>query len=131
MTVREKKERKGKVEEEEGKKERIVARINKKKAELSKLAASLFDPVGKNPYYLNRGSGSGDVAIAINNLPELRDNLDAFTDEEAYRMASWIEHLGDKETAERIRETPGEFKKIIVERYEELQEFYRRGINKK
>jgi hypothetical protein len=98
MTVREKK--KGKVEEEEGKKERIVARTN------------------KNPYYLNRGSGSGDVATAINNLPELRDNLDAFTDEEAYRMASWIEHLGDKETADRIRETPGEFREIIAERYE-------------
>jgi hypothetical protein len=81
MTVREKK--KGKVEEEEEKKGRIVARINKKWTELSKLAASLFDPVGKNPYYLNGGSGSGDVATA-----GLRDNLDAFTDEEAYRMAS-------------------------------------------
>jgi hypothetical protein len=121
MTGREK--NKGKVEEEEGKKERVVARINKKKAELSKLAASLFDPVGKNRYYLNRGSGG--MVIAIKNITELKGNLDAFTDKEAYRIASWIEHLGDKETAERIRETPGEFKEIIAERYEELLEFYR------
>ncbi len=35
------------------------AEIKEKKAELSKLAASLFYPVGKNPYYLNRGSSSG------------------------------------------------------------------------
>ncbi len=105
MTVREKKKGKVEEEEEEGKKERIVARIN------------------KNQYYLNRGSG--DMVIAIKNITELRDNLDSFTDKEAYRMASWIEHPGDKETAERIRETPGEFKEIIAERYEELQEFYR------
>ncbi|MEA2074888.1 MAG: hypothetical protein U9O85_04025 [Euryarchaeota archaeon] len=105
---------------EEKKKKRTVRRINNKKAELSKLATFLFDPVGKNPYYLNRGNGS----IAIKNFAELRGNLDAFTEEEAPWLAMWIEYLGDKETAARIRETPGEFKEIIIERHGELQEFF-------
>jgi len=51
----------------EQKKERVTAEINKKKKELSRLANSLFNPVGKNPYYLNRGSSS----IAIKNMAEL------------------------------------------------------------
>ncbi len=118
MTAREKKKRGTKVKE--GKKERIATKINKKKTELSKLATSLFNPAGKNPYYLNRGSSS----IAIKNMAELKDNLDVFTREEAPWLASWIEYLGDKETAARIRETPGEFKAIIIERHEELHEFF-------
>ena len=102
------------------------AKIKEKRAELSKLATSLFDPVGKNPYYLNRSSGSGDsdMTIAIKNLSELRDNLDVFNEKEAPWLASWIEYLGDKKTAARIRETPGEFEEIIIERHEELQEFF-------
>ena len=120
MTTREKK----KVKVEEGKKERTVTRINNKKAELSRLVTSLFDPAGKNPYYLNRSSGSGDMTIAIKNLSALRDNLNVFTEEEAPWLASWIEYLGDKKTAERIRKTPSEFKEIIIERHEELQEFF-------
>lgn len=116
-TIEEEKE-----EEEERKKKKIVAKINKKKAELSMLATSLFAPVGKNPYYLNRDSNS----IAIKNITELIANLDAFTEEEAPWLASWIEYLGDdKETAARIRKTPGEFKEIIAERYDELREFYK------
>ncbi len=104
------------------------AEIKEKKAELSKLAASLFDPVGKNPYYLNRSSSSGgDMTIAIKNLSALRDNLDLFTEDEAHWLAMWIEYLGDKETAARIRETPGEFKEIILNRYEELREWIREG----
>jgi len=118
MTVREKK--KWKVEEEEEKKERILTKIKKKKAELSKLATSLFDPVGKNPYYLNRGS----EMTAIKNITELRDNLDVFTKEEAHWLASWMEYLGDKETADRLRETPEKFNEIIAERYDELREFF-------
>lgn len=110
----------------EKKKERTIIKINKKKAELTKLATSLFDPVGKNPYYLNRSSSSsGDnMTIAIKNLSALRDNLDVFNEEDALWLASWIEYLGDQKTAARIRETPGEFKKIIIARHEELQEFF-------
>jgi hypothetical protein len=109
---------------EKGKKKRTVRKIKEKKEELSKLSSSLFDPVGKNPYYLNRDSGSGDMTIEITNLSALRKNLDLFTEEEAPWLAMWIEYLGDKETAARIRETPGEFKEIIIERHEELQEFF-------
>jgi len=125
MTAREKK--KVKVKGEEGKKERIVTKINSKKAELSRLATSLFEPVEKNPYYLNRGSDSGDMTIAIKNLSALRDHLDVFTEEEAPWLALWIEYLGDKETAKRIRETPSEFKEIIIGRHDELQEFFSGG----
>ena len=108
---------------EEKKRKQTIAKITRKKTKLSRLATSLFDPVGKNPYYLNRGSG-GDMTIAITNLSALRDNLDVFNEEEAPWLASWIEYLGDKETAARIREPPDEFKEIIIERHEELQELF-------
>jgi len=101
------------------------AKIKEKKAELSKLAASLFEPVGKNPYYLNRSSSnSGDMTITIKNLSALREHLDVFSDDEALWLAMWIAYLGDKETAERIRQKPEKFKEIIAERHEELREFY-------
>jgi hypothetical protein len=115
--------RASKVRDEEW--ENKKAEIEEKKAELSKLAASLFDPVGKNPYYLNRrSSNSGDMTITIKNLSALRDHLDVFSEGEALWLAMWIEYLGDKETAERIRQKPEKFKEIIAERHEELREFY-------
>ncbi len=107
-------------EEEEAGKERIIKDINKKKAELYRLATSLFAPVGRNPYYL-KGSSR---AMGIKNMAEVIDNCDAFTREEIPRLASWIEHLGDKETADKLREMPEKFKEIIAERYDELREFY-------
>ncbi len=67
------------------------------------------------------------MTITIKNLSALRDNLDLFTEDEAHWLAMWIEYLGDKETAARIRETPGEFKEIILNRYEELREWIREG----
>ncbi|MFZ2071572.1 MAG: hypothetical protein WAV32_08285 [Halobacteriota archaeon] len=103
--------------EKENKK--TVAEITRKEAELSRLATSLFGPVEKNPYYLDRGSRT----IVIKNIAELRDNLDVFTEEEALWLASWIEYLGDRETAVRIRETPAEFKEIIIERHGAVQDF--------
>jgi predicted DNA-binding antitoxin AbrB/MazE fold protein len=108
------------INNEEGKRTRIVRRITEKKKEFSKLASSLFEPPGKNPYYLNRGSNS----TAIRNLIELRDNLDAFTNGEVHWVASWLEYLGDKEIATRLREMPEKFKEIIMERCNELREFY-------
>ena len=105
---------------EERKKEKIITKITRKKTEQSKLATSLFDPVGKNPYFLNRDGR----AIAIKNITDLRENLDVFTEVEAPWLASWIEYLGDKEAAARIRETPEVFKEIIVERHGEMQEFF-------
>jgi hypothetical protein len=103
----------------ENKKKETIVEITRKKAELYRLATSLFDPVEKNPYYLDRGSRT----IVIKNIAELRDNLDVFTGEEALWLASWIEYLGDKETAARIRETPTEFKEIIIARHGAVQEF--------
>jgi len=108
------------MKEEEKKKKETITKIKRKKTELSRLANSLFDPVETNPYYLNP-SGR---AIAVKKIAELRENLDVLTEEEAPWLASWIEYLGDKETAARIRETPGEFKEIIIERYGVVQEFF-------
>jgi hypothetical protein len=115
MTAREEKE--GKVKE--GKEKEIRIKIKKKKAEQSELATSLFDPVEKNPYYLYKGNNG----IAVKNLIELNNNLDSFAGDDALWLASWIEYLGDKDTADRIRKAPGEFKEIIAVRYEELREF--------
>jgi len=111
------------MKEKEKKAKQTITKITRKKTELSRLATSLFDPVGKNPYYLT-SSGSSDIIIEIINLSALRKNLDVFSEEEAPWLAMWIEYLGDKETAARIRETPGEFKEILIERHEELQEFF-------
>jgi hypothetical protein len=93
----------------------------KEEKELSRaeIATCLFQPAGKNPYYLFRGTD----CIAINDLSELKDSLDVFMENEAEWVASWIEYLGDKETADMIRERPNEFKRIIIERYEELSGF--------
>ena len=107
----------------EGKKKarkRIIMKIKEKKAELSRLAAALFTPAAKDPYYLNRGA----QRVTINNLIDLRDNLDAFTHGEALWLASWIEYLGDPHTAGRIRENPEQLKEIVAGRYDELREFY-------
>ena len=38
-------------------------------------------------------------------------------------VASWLEYLGDSEVADRIRESPTEFKKIVDERYHELKKY--------
>ena len=99
----------------------MVRRIKEKKEAFLKLSSSLFEPVGKNPYYLFRGN---DTSITIRNLTDLRYNLDAFTKEEAHWLASWLEYLGDNECAGQIRERPEKFKQIIMERYNELREFY-------
>jgi hypothetical protein len=78
-------------------------------------AQELLSPKDKNPYMLN--------GRPLNNLKELVDNLVAFTGNEARWVASWLEYLGDSEVAERIRKKPGEFKKIVDERYHELKKY--------
>jgi len=85
----------------------------------AEIAISLLTPAGKNPYYLIRGTD----CIAINSISELKDRIDMLMENEADWVASWIEYLGDKETADKIRETPIEFKRIISARYEELSGF--------
>lgn len=84
--------------------------------QLSELAKKLFRPVGKNPYYLK--------GKAINNLEELARNLGEFTGgEETKWVASWLEYLGDTDTAGKIRGAPNKFKQIITDRYYELRRY--------
>lgn len=80
--------------------------------ELSVIAVNLFSPVGKNPYY--RGEKT------ITNFRELNAGLNDFTENEAQWVASWIEYLGDTNTAASIRKTPSRFRKIIKTRFTEL-----------
>ena len=84
-------------------------------AELAGMAAKLFSPVGKNPYY--RGEK------AIRNFMELRGRLNEFAEKEAQWVASWIEYLGDIKTATKIRQTPSRFREIITARFNELQPY--------
>jgi len=85
------------------------------------IAACVFSPVEKNPYYLVRGA----ECVAIENFLDLEDQIDLFVEAEAGWLASWIEYLGDKGTANKIREMPGEFRKIVNARYKELRDFWR------
>jgi len=104
------------------KKRRTLRRIKERKEAMKRLSASLFEPMDKNPYYLPQGDGG---SIALRNLRELRENLDALSRvDEAHWLASWLEYLGDTEIATRIRARPEKFKEIIKERYNELSEFY-------
>jgi len=107
--------------EEEIGREKAITWIKLKKKELFRLSMLLFAPIGKNPYLLIRGSKN---TVFIENFQELQDNLDLFTEKDARWLASWIEYLGDKQTANRIRETPNEFEEIINERYNQLLEFF-------
>ncbi len=80
------------------------------------LARRLFDPEGKNPYIFN--------GKPLKNLKDLKDYLVAFTGREALWVAAWLEYLGDKELARRIRRKPGEFKDTIFKRYRELKRYW-------
>jgi hypothetical protein len=87
------------------------------KEELAGIAAKLFSPVEKNPYY--RGEK------AIRNFRELNESLNEFTQKEAQWVASWIEYLGDTNTAARIRQTPNRFREIVKIRFNELLPYAR------
>lgn len=94
---------------------RVINLATSRKTALSKIATELFTPADKNPYY------QGSTAIA--NLYELREHLDTFRQEEAVWLASWLEYLGDTDTAAKIRAEPDQFKKIVTARYDELREY--------
>jgi hypothetical protein len=79
------------------------------------LARRLFTPEGKNPYMFN--------GKPLRSLKDLKDYLVAFTGNEALWVASWLEYLGDAETAGRIRRRPGDFKDIVLKRYRELKPY--------
>jgi hypothetical protein len=83
------------------------------------IAACVFRPVEKNPYYLFRGA----ECVTIVDFSDLKENIDLFGEAEAGWLASWIEYLGDNETANKIRAMPREFRMIVIERYKELRDF--------
>jgi hypothetical protein len=83
------------------------------------IAACMFSPVEKNPYYLRRGA----ECVTIGDFSDLKEHIDLFVEAEAGWLASWIEYLGDNQTANKIREMPGDLRRIVVERYNELYDF--------
>jgi len=91
--------------------------VEQEEVRRAEVACCLLRSVGKKPYYLLRGTD----CIALNNLAELHDRIDLFMEDEAEWVASWIEYLGDTETADKIRAAPAEFKIIICARYQELR----------
>ncbi len=98
------------------KRERIRAEImetRKQHAELLETAKNLLKPTGKNPYY--------HEDRVISNFEELKESLAEFTENEALWVASWIEYLGDAETAQKIYVEPSKFKEIIMNRYYEIK----------
>lgn len=92
---------------------KVGEKVKRDVEDLKDIAKKLFDATGKNAYELKD--------MAIKNFEELKNNLDKFTVKEAEWVASWIEYLGDKRTANRIRQVPADFKKIINNRYGQLK----------
>lgn len=87
-----------------------------KRIALHEISKKLFEADGKNPYYKD-----GQV---IKNFRELRDNIDNFTTKEAEWIARWVLYLGDKTTASKIIKYKGDFKNIIIKRYNQLEKHY-------
>jgi hypothetical protein len=85
----------------------------KSKENIAEIARSVLTGEGKNPYYYG--------GITIQNFHELLDYLQQFSENEVKWLADWIDYLGDDQTAEKIRETPSEFRTIINHRYQELK----------
>jgi hypothetical protein len=79
------------------------------------IAERLFNPKDKKPYIFN--------GKPLKNISDLKDYLVAFTGREAQWVASWIEYLGDKELARRIRSKPRDFKELVLKRYRELKPY--------
>ncbi len=84
-------------------------------ADKSAIARRLFRPEDKRPYVFN--------GKPLENLKDLKDYLVAFTGREGLWVASWLDYLGDTETAERIRQKPKDFKDIVLRRYRELKPY--------
>jgi hypothetical protein len=91
------------------------AGVRERERQLKKIARALFSPKDKNPYIFN--------GKPLTSLQELADYLVAFTGKEGPWVASWLEYLGDKEVADRIRRHPGDFKQIVAGRYQELKKY--------
>lgn len=86
---------------------------------LAETAGKLLRPSDRQPYWLG--------SQPIGNLEDLTNNLEKFSDEHAFWVADWIEYLGDRDTAERIRAEQQKFKEIVKHRYQELKQFLGRA----
>ncbi|MEM3087430.1 MAG: hypothetical protein QXO51_02480 [Halobacteria archaeon] len=86
---------------------------------LAEEARKLLRPSDRQPYWVG--------GQPIGNLEELVGNLEKFGDDHAYWVADWIEYLGDRNTADRIRAEQKKFKEIVKQRYQELREFLGRA----
>lgn len=84
--------------------------------DLQRLARTLFQAPGKNPYILREFNN-----MAIANLEDLVKNLDKFNEQSAVWLANWVEYLGDPILAYRLRQTPARFRAVVEERYRQLQ----------
>lgn len=79
---------------------------------LRKLAMTMFNPEGKNPFY------KGDLVIP--NFKELVDKIDHFNGDDAMDLSQWINYLGDEKCSRDIAKSPNNFSKIIKSRYDKL-----------
>ncbi len=89
--------------------------VKKTTENLPELAKQVLSGNGKNPYYFG--------GTVIKNYDELHVHIDEFKDHEAIWLADWIDYLGDNSTAQKIRETPNEFKNIVTNRISELKKY--------
>jgi hypothetical protein len=89
--------------------------MGSEKQPLKRLAVMMFKPRDKKPYVFN--------GKPLKNLQDLKDYLVAFTGKEALWVASWMEYLGDRKTAECIRRKPENFKNTVLMRYKELKPY--------
>jgi hypothetical protein len=89
--------------------------MESEKQPLKRLAVRMFKPRDKKPYIFN--------GKPLKDLQDLKDYLVAFTGREALWVASWLEYLGDHETAEYIRKKPEKFKDAVLKRYRELKPY--------
>jgi hypothetical protein len=90
-----------------------ITTANTSSKNIAEIAQVVLTGEGKNPYYYRD--------VSIQNFHQLLDYLQQFSEHEAGWLADWIDYLGDNQTAEKIRETPSEFKTIIDNRYQELK----------
>lgn len=84
------------------------------------LAVRMFYAPGKRSFYLEN--------IKLQNLYDLKVALDRIPADEAMRLADWLHYLGDEALAKEIYLNPGDFRRIIDERYRELSSAFSRSV---
>jgi hypothetical protein len=83
------------------------------------MAVKLFYAPGKQSFYLED--------FKIQNLYDLKVVLDRIPENEAKRLADWLEYLGDEALAKEIYLDPTNFRNLILKRYYELTSCFTSG----